>query len=319
MIQIDYAQMPEITCPMCSNESFKIVTHRFDSGRIVRCPACGHVYLNPTLSDEMLGRIYESYHGHGEDDQALMQMLEGWFSDPTGPYQFALKLIEEDGGFVGQSVLEIGCGPGHFLNACRARGAQVTGIDLSPHAVELAKAEFGIDVIYSDFETAASEGVFPKQTYDLVFAFEVIEHVKYPGIFLSLIHDLLKPGGSVFLSTPNFGLYDLMGKAAPAVSNWPEHIHFFDPDSLVRAVTRCRFEAVRVVTLAPMNYGDRQKQKLARNNLVAAVWKRLRGIALIYRIKDLIFKHLGHHKEPADVDSLNGSSLFCCAKKPSGQ
>lgn len=183
MIQIDYAQMPEINCPMCSDESFEIVTHRFDSGRIVRCSACGHIYLNPTLSDEMLTRIYKSYHGHGEDDQALMGMLKGWFSDAAGPYQLALKLIDECGGFEGKNVLEIGCGPGFFLNACRSQGDQVTGVDLSLHTVELAKAEFGIDVIYSGFETAASEGVLPKQTYDLVFAFEIIEHVSIPVFF----------------------------------------------------------------------------------------------------------------------------------------
>lgn len=317
MIQIDYAQMPEINCPMCSAASFEIVTYRFDSGRIVRCAQCGHVYLNPTLSDAMLESIYESYHGRN-NDKALMSMIEGWFIDPASPYQFALKLIENENGFLGQNVLEIGCGPGHFLNACRSRGARVTGIDLSPHAVELAKAEFGIDVIYSSFEAAASEGVLSKQNYDLVFAFEVIEHVKHPGVFLSLVFDLLKPGGKLLLSTPNFGLYYLMGKTAQVVNQCSEHLHFFDPDSLASAVTRCGFEPIEVTTLGSMNYGDRQKQKLASNNLVAAVWKRLRGVAWIYRIKDLIFGYLNHHKEPAGVKSLDGIDVFCCARRPAG-
>jgi len=308
--------MPEINCPMCSAASFEIVTYRFDSGRIVRCAECGHIYLNPTLSDAVLRSIYENYHGRN-NDRALMSMIEGWFIDPAGPYQFALKLIEAEGGFEGQNVLEIGCGPGHFLNACQARGARITGVDLSPHAVELAKAEFGIDVIHSSFEVAASEGVLPKQNFDLIFAFEVIEHVKEPGVFLTLVYDLLKPGGRLVLSTPNFGLYYLMGKAAPAVNNWPEPVHFFDPDSLVRAVTRFGFESAGIVTLALMNYGDRQKQKLVRNNLIAAMWRKLRSVAWIYRIKDSIFGYLDHYKEPADIKSLNGNDIFCCARRPS--
>src|SRR5438105_15833021 len=98
MRPIDYNDLPTISCPGCNSTQFDIVTTRFDSGRIVACKTCGHIYLNPTLTDDMLAAIYDSYH-IAENEQAMMEMITGWFSDPQGQYQYSLNLIKVWGGF----------------------------------------------------------------------------------------------------------------------------------------------------------------------------------------------------------------------------
>jgi uncharacterized Zn finger protein len=58
---IDYSNLPLIPCPVCESPSFREVTRRFDTGRVVRCQICGHYYLNPPLSNEQLSAIYDTY------------------------------------------------------------------------------------------------------------------------------------------------------------------------------------------------------------------------------------------------------------------
>ncbi|HEY0097748.1 MAG TPA: methyltransferase domain-containing protein, partial [Pyrinomonadaceae bacterium] len=138
---INYNALPGIPCPICASEKYEIVTLRFDGGRIVQCLQCGHKYLNPTLTDDILKAIYTDYH-EAESDESVIAMVSNWFAQPDSPYQYVLQKLELDGGLNGKRVVEVGCGPGKFLNECRLRGAIVAGVDISPGAVRMAKNFF---------------------------------------------------------------------------------------------------------------------------------------------------------------------------------
>ena len=98
MVKIDYAALPPISCPVCDSTSFRGITRRFDAGPIVQCDQCPHIYLNPTLPDALLDTIYTTYH-EAPDEAELLQTIDGWFSDPDGPYQYALNFVEQTVGF----------------------------------------------------------------------------------------------------------------------------------------------------------------------------------------------------------------------------
>ncbi len=311
---IDYRDLLEGPCPLCDSKSFSLVTIRFDSGRIVRCAECGHTYLNPTLTDEMLSAIYQSYHA-SEDDSLLMETVEAWFRDAKGPYQYALDFVERWGGFGGKRVLEVGCGPARFLHECRGRGAHVSGVDISPGAVRLAKQRFNMEVICQAVEDAMGNGRLRRSAFNMVFAFEVVEHVKKPGSFVEALYELLEPGGLLFVSTPNFHLFHFMGGAAPAVSQWVEHIHFFDPLSLANLIRRHNFEIVVHTTLNPLTYGDRLKQVFVTIPSVNRIWRRLRGIPPLYSAKEMIFRLLDKHKTEGDAKAWNGTCVMLIGKK----
>jgi 2-polyprenyl-3-methyl-5-hydroxy-6-metoxy-1,4-benzoquinol methylase len=306
--------LPEVPCPICDSSSFSAVTFRYDYGRLVACDDCGHIFLNPTLTDEMIAEIYKKYHSSGEE-RAEMEIIDAWFNTPRGQYQYSLDLIEREGGMQGKNVVELGCGPGRFLYECRERGARVTGIDNSPGAVSLAKQHFNLDLIHETVEDAVRKKSVSSCVFDYVFAFEIIEHVRDPRQFVNIAWNLLAPGGVAFVSTPNFHLYRLMGKAAPVVNQWPEHLHYFDPPSLKRCL-QCNFESVTVTSLMPLSFGDRKKQVIIRMPLVSILWQSFRKLKVVCSIKETIFQQLNKLQAPADQISWNGTTLIAIARKP---
>src|SRR5262249_17201042 len=214
-VGLDQQSLLTISCPVCDSDQSAFLAHRFDSGSIVSCSGCGHAYLNQTLSDKALKEIYRQYHVAANDDE-MMNIIDGWFNDPEGPYKYAIEDVEKNGGFAGKKVLEVGCGPGRFLNACAERGARVTGFDISPGAKRLAKERFGLELTSIDLNNLPEPD--PDGVFDFVFAFEIIEHVRKPVEFLKKLKHFMFSKGRLFISTPNFYLFRSMGTIAPALS-----------------------------------------------------------------------------------------------------
>lgn len=98
-----------------------------------------------------------------------------------------------------RDVLEIGFGSGGFLAYCRSKGWSVTGTELSPEQVAAARAA-GYQV-----ELAEALAGLPERSFDLVAAFDVLEHIPESESvqFLSLLASKARIGGSVLLRYPN--------------------------------------------------------------------------------------------------------------------
>jgi SAM-dependent methyltransferase len=97
-----------------------------------------------------------------------------------------------------QRVLEVGCGEGVFLEAARARGHEVTGIDFNAAAAAAARGK-GLDVRLTDLADAARM-VGPR--YDAIVLFHVLEHVSEPLHLMRTLHALASDGGVLHLSCP---------------------------------------------------------------------------------------------------------------------
>ena len=151
---------------------------------------------------------------------------EGWW-DPKGrlrtlhwitPLRFKYfeeKAGEKIGALNGKKLLDIGCGGGLLSERFAEAGAIVIGIDLSPSAIDAAKAhaeEGGLEIDYrvvsiSDLKEdtkgkgrAKGEGDSP---FDCIVCSEVLEHTDEPASFLKEACGVLKPGGLFFFSTIN--------------------------------------------------------------------------------------------------------------------
>ncbi|MEM7442068.1 MAG: bifunctional 2-polyprenyl-6-hydroxyphenol methylase/3-demethylubiquinol 3-O-methyltransferase UbiG [Pseudomonadota bacterium] len=106
--------------------------------------------------------------------------------------------------FSGLRIVDVGCGGGLLSEPICRLGAQVTGIDAGEEGVEVAKSHakaMGLEIDYrvETAEDLAASG----ETYDVVLALEIIEHVAEIDQFVAALADLTSPGGLVFLSTLN--------------------------------------------------------------------------------------------------------------------
>lgn len=118
----------------------------------------------------------------------------------------------------GGRLLEIGCGTGGFIDLA-ARQFDVECMDVSAYAVNRLAARFGARARQGNVE----EVTMPFERYDVIAAYNVLEHLRLPGIVLQKIFYSLKPGGIVTGSFPNnFGL---VGGLHTALTNLVDHTH----------------------------------------------------------------------------------------------
>lgn len=116
-----------------------------------------------------------------------------------------LDYIEARAGLAGRRVLDVGCGGGLLAEGMARRGARVTGIDLAPGALEVARLhalEAGVSLEYREIAVEELAATQPG-AYDLVTCLEMLEHVPDPAAVLQSIARLVRPGGDVVCSTIN--------------------------------------------------------------------------------------------------------------------
>ena len=101
----------------------------------------------------------------------------------------------------GSKVLDIGCGSGEIAHVINEKGYAVSGIDFSPVAIELARKQ-GINSQLADLDNGIP---FDDNTFDIVWAGDVIEHVFDPIFVLNEINRVLVPSGQLLCTIP----YDL--------------------------------------------------------------------------------------------------------------
>jgi 2-polyprenyl-6-hydroxyphenyl methylase / 3-demethylubiquinone-9 3-methyltransferase len=109
------------------------------------------------------------------------------------------------GGLAGRKVLDVGCGGGILAESMAAKGASVLGIDLGEKALGVAKLhklESGARVDYRLIAAEALAAEAP-ESFDVVTCMELLEHVPDPASIIGACSTLVRPGGTVIVSTIN--------------------------------------------------------------------------------------------------------------------
>ena len=133
-------------------------------------------------------------------------------------YTFAARLAR------GKRVLDAGCGAGYGSAELAQAADSVIGVDRAPEAIGFARANYALPNLR--FEQASCEALpHPGGSFDLVVAFEVIEHLYNWREFLLEARRVLAPAGQLIISTPNKLYYT--ESRGPTGAN-PFHVHEFD-------------------------------------------------------------------------------------------
>lgn len=116
-----------------------------------------------------------------------------------------LDWINNQAPLAGKKIIDVGCGGGILAESMAARGAEVTGIDMAPTPLQIAKLhlkESGHQVEYLQITAEDMADKHPGQ-FDIVTCMEMLEHVPDPASVVNACAQLVKPGGMVFMSTIN--------------------------------------------------------------------------------------------------------------------
>ncbi len=235
------ARHPVATCPVCDGRrlSYQFSVEGF---RIVRCQDCELMLTSPQPSDHELGQIYgENYflvendaHGHRHVDELKQATADQY-----------LDLLDRYGIPAGARLLEIGCGHGDFLLQAAKRGSQVTGLEYSAHACEVARAKLGGtgEVIHGEIGDLPAPAD-PEDGYDVCVMADVIEHVRDPRRFLEQARALLKPGGVLFVATPTLDSWSARVLRNRWMEFKPEHLWYFKSATLQTLLLRAGFAGI---------------------------------------------------------------------------
>lgn len=194
----------------------------------MRCNACSTLFVAPLPSADVVQATYLEPDYHETAESAATRMRAE--ADARVRTIIALGATR---------VVEVGCGPGHFLDAARELGLHIEGVD--PARTAVAAAARG-HVVHPMF----LEAFRPAKPFDALALWEVIEHLPDPHDALRRMRAWLAPGAVLALSTPSMsGLpARLLGRNFPMITP-PDHLALFTKAGLSRLLERSGFEPVR--------------------------------------------------------------------------
>lgn len=205
-------------CPACGQ------TRRDAAGkraglRLWRCAQCGLRHSDPQPRGEVEEKYLREYD--------LAEHFGAWEDRKRVLYERRFEALPAPRAGADR-ICDVGCADGQFLVLARGRGWAPTGIELNPPAAAKAR-ERGLEVHEGMFEVAED---LPWGRFDLVTAWDCIEHTPQPAAFARRLVRLLAPGGTLALTTLNadalvarvFGMRWSMIVA--------DHYTYWDPGSL---------------------------------------------------------------------------------------
>jgi len=158
-------------------------------------------------------------------------------------FERRIRLIQNLGIREGR-LLDVGCACGFFLETALTHGFDAWGVEFSKEAVALSRSDIQPRITLGDVNSLDQRS---ENKFDVIVAFDIIEHTQNPLRFLNDLRHLLRPGGYLALSTPDTGhfLRYLMG------SRWPmlqplQHTFLFSKRAMREVLQKSGFRNIRV-------------------------------------------------------------------------
>jgi 2-polyprenyl-3-methyl-5-hydroxy-6-metoxy-1,4-benzoquinol methylase len=191
------------------------------------CDQTGYRFFMPdeTAGD---GAFYES-----------LQHFEWYYVPWKWEHRQALKHIRKT-----DTVLEIGCGRGDFLNRLKLAGQkEVMGLEMNQAAAAFARDTHGLAVFSGSLsEFMGSEN----RQFDVICTFQVLEHIAEAGAFLRQALQLLKPGGVLIIGVPNYDAVIVKDEPNNILDYPPHHMGWWNARSLEKL---CRIFPLELVSI----------------------------------------------------------------------
>jgi SAM-dependent methyltransferase len=249
----DDPELETAVCNLCersdAEELYRCKDYRFQvddrEWPIVRCRNCGLAYLNPRPTLRSIGKYYPPRFFDGRSRAAL-----------AARYEVQAGYLA---GLTPGRLLDVGCANGDWMKMMAERGWHVAGLEPSENAVN----PHGLDIRRGGFPGAAT---WPAESFDVITAWAVFEHLHDPKRAFERAAFLLRPGGRLIALVTNIN--SLFSRYSYR-EDVPRHLYFFSEKTLGRYATLSSMKLVDV------SHDTRLYGGAGRGTLGAQLWRRL--------------------------------------------
>lgn len=273
--------LEEIACPICGSSEHRRHLETTDPlhgvggvFQIVRCQDCRHIFMNPVPTAECLAACYPAAYGphagqtvdtsaplptESLDDAQPIQTkhsttssawyLSSGFRRIPGLRALYYWLTDTRSNYLpfpptrNARAIELGCATGIFLAKLADAGWKAEGVELVESAASESQRQ-GFSVHVGTLQSAE----LSSNTYEVAFAWMVIEHLPDPKSAFCEFHRILKHEGQFAFSVPNVSCWEpfFFGRSW-YVWEVPRHLQYFGPRSLSQLLTECGFDEIQIV------------------------------------------------------------------------
>jgi 2-polyprenyl-3-methyl-5-hydroxy-6-metoxy-1,4-benzoquinol methylase len=200
-------------------------------GNMLQCNNCGFVFAKqiPTIEE-----LIKHYDGYGRKDYLSPITIKRYHEilDNFEPYRKMNNLID------------VGCGIGYFAEVAKERGWNVYGTEYTDQAIKICSAK-GIMMHQGKLDP----NNYPQEHFDIITSFEVIEHINNPIEEMGNFNKILRSGGGVYITTPNFNsISRFLSGPNWTVVGYPEHLSYYTPTTMHALLKKFGFRKGKVET-----------------------------------------------------------------------
>lgn len=256
-------------CPACGHGSYEAVCRVRDDRYgypatflVGECSACGLAYLPHRVAKKHLANLYATYYSQemksdipASSLQHIKSILKGTFiyrlyqgiiGDKTDLYAYISNQKKV-------TVLDIGSSSSviHKMKRFMRFNNEWIGVEIDPHLCKLLN-DAGLPNYCGSLEEFAAKNQKP---FDHIIMSQILEHVYNPSQFLVTAYNLLKPGGSVLLSCPNYHSF-MRQKYGEKWIHWhvPYHVAYYHPESLRLLAEQANLRISWIRTFTPFQW-----------------------------------------------------------------
>lgn len=235
---------PMHACPFCGSYHTKTIfdckdyTVTGEHFSIASCKDCSGLFTLNVPSVQEIGRYYQSdaYISHTDSHEGIFNRIYQIIRNHT--IRQKRKFVIRKASHATGTVLDYGCGTGHFLASMKKAGWQIRGMEPDPQASKKAEKVTG-EFIHSPEEITT----LPSSTFDVITMWHVLEHIHDLHETLEAFKRLLKPDGVMIVAVPNHRSFD----AQFYQQNWaaydvPRHLYHFNPESIAKLMSSHGFK-----------------------------------------------------------------------------
>lgn len=216
-------------CLICGKNKSTVI-HVFDSKnnpkikglKLAKCDNCGFVFINPQPSIEEIKTFYPKDLNVRKRKSKLRFLKEHY---EKKRFKLVLKEFEKQTK-VPENILDIGCSNGFFLKLAKEKGLEIYGTELNNRQIEYLKKNLTKNIYLSEKE------LIGKTKFDIITAFDVIEHLPRPDKFIENCSKLLKDDGLLIILTMdlNSWTYRIFKKRVSWIGD--QHLFYFSKKTL---------------------------------------------------------------------------------------